>query len=106
MNGCQLREKLTLHYLNVLCPDIVSQLTEAERNLRKYIELALQHGGDPSMCDALTRFRKLHRNPLMHPDASLDVDEALSLLDSTKVVISSLVLWTSRSGHIPNRRRK
>jgi hypothetical protein len=36
-------------------------------------------GGDAKIVAALTQLKDLHRNPVMHPDVTLDMDEALAL---------------------------
>jgi hypothetical protein len=66
------------------------------KNLGRYIE-ALEKGGKAKGVDAkvlatLDQFRDLHRNPIMHPDVHLRMDEAQILFALAQSAISGIVL--------------
>lgn len=86
-------ESVVLQYLEVLCPEVLHD-PEAKftRNLNGYITLAKNHGGDKTLCAALDQFRDLHRNPLIHPEAHIEVNEAMRLLGIASSTISEVIL--------------
>ena len=47
---------------------------------------------DPQMIDVLRGIKNLRRNPLMHPEDFLDMDEAQIVFDVAKGAISTMVL--------------
>ena len=47
---------------------------------------------DPRMTDVLRGIKNLRRNPLMHPEHFLDMDDALITFDVAKSAISTMVL--------------
>ena len=59
------------------------------RNIGDYIrELKNQNRGDPKVITALENIKDLHRNPLIHPDQSLEsVDDAIALLNAIHSVV-------------------
>ncbi len=84
-------ETVLLDYLTLLCPRKIKVAKRAQRNLGNYIRMARDNHGDDKICAALDQFRDLHRNPLMHPEATLSVDEAFSLLGIAQSAIVALV---------------
>jgi hypothetical protein len=47
-------------------------------------------GEDPKVLNILDSIRDLHRNPQMHPDSFLSMDEAIRLFDISKSVINAM----------------
>ena len=47
--------------------------------------------GDPKVIAALKQLKDLHRNPLMHPEASLTVEEAITLLGISFSVVTPML---------------
>lgn len=85
-------ESVLLVYLDKLCPEVIKKLTDAQRNLGYYIKLAEDHHGKPEICGCLDQFRDLHRNPLMHPKAILNTDQAMSLLGMAQSSIITMII--------------
>lgn len=83
-------ESVLLGYLEELCPDAVTALNPSQRNLGSYIELAKGNNGEEKICAVLDQFRKLDRNPLIHPDAVLTMGQALVLFGTSQSIILSL----------------
>lgn len=61
------------------------------RNMGDYIN-ALERLPDvsPSMLEVLTSIKNLRRNPLMHPDQRLEMDDAIETFDVAKSAISAM----------------
>jgi hypothetical protein len=89
-------EKVLIDYLNVLCPDKVKTLNDAHRNLGGYIKLAKENKCAEKVCNALDQFRDLHRNPLMHPEAVLTINEAIILLGIAQSAIAATAWETKK----------
>ena len=87
-------EGTLVDYLKLLCPQEFEQLKESSRNLGAYIKMAREHGGNDKVCGALDQFRDLHRNPLIHPESVLSIDEAVTLLGIAQSAIVAIVLDT------------
>jgi hypothetical protein len=49
------------------------------QNWGEYITLLKAHGANVAVSDTLESIRKNHRNPLMHPEDTLDIHGAISL---------------------------
>lgn len=47
--------------------------------------------GDPHVISALDQIKNLHRNPLAHPDVTIDVEEAVSLIGMSQSVITVML---------------
>jgi hypothetical protein len=54
-------------------------LKESQRNWGNYIKLIQEEGGDQKLVDYLTYFKNNHRNPVIHPNISLDKNEAIAI---------------------------
>ncbi|WP_230781585.1 hypothetical protein [Sphingomonas sp. Leaf37] len=65
----------------------------ASRNMGDYINIMKTKGvGDQRILEVLKGLKDLHRNPLMHPDDSIDtIDEALSLYAAVRAAIGYMV---------------
>jgi hypothetical protein len=60
----------------------------ASRNMGDYLgEMNKRKVGDPKVKSALKDLKDLHRNPLIHPEDSLSMDEAVSLLSGIYTVM-------------------
>lgn len=73
-------EGVLIDYLKLLNAQAVTELKDAQRNLGNYIKLAREQKGEEKVCNSLDQFRDLHRNPLIHPETVLTMDEAITLL--------------------------
>ena len=65
----------------------------ANRNLGQYI-LQMAKGDHPErkkVLFALRQVKELHRNSIMHPEESLDVDQAVALLSSVQGAVSMML---------------
>ena len=85
-------EGVLFEWLKIICPAEIQEIKESQRNLGNYIKMASGNGGDPKVCSSLDQFRDLHRNPLIHPETVLTVDEALTLLGIAQSAIVSMIL--------------
>lgn len=85
-------ESVLLVYLEKLCPEELEKLTDSQRNLGFYIKLARDNYGKAEICGCLDQFRDLHRNPLMHPEAMLNTDQAMSLLGMAQSSIIAMIM--------------
>lgn len=59
-----------------------------KRDWGHYIEVLKKNGAEPDLLAVLDNIRTLHRNPLMHPEDWLSIDEAVSIfmISQTAVV--------------------
>ena len=58
------------------------------RNMGDYLnEMDQRNVGDPKVKSALKDLKDLHRNPLIHPEDSLSMDEAVALLSGIYTVM-------------------
>ena len=84
-------ESVLLDYLKLLCPSTVEELKDSQRNLGSYIKIAKENNGEPKVCSSLDQFRDLHRNPLIHPESVLSIEEAVMLLGIAQSAIVAMV---------------
>jgi hypothetical protein len=61
-----------------------------KRDWGSYIEVLKQNGADPSLTAVLDNIRSLERNPLMHPEDWLDVDQAIALFMISQTAIGRI----------------
>lgn len=62
------------------------------RNIAVYINAMRQAGhGDERVLGVLDHLNKLHRNPLMHPDAALTLDEAISIVGISHSAVTAML---------------
>ena len=62
------------------------------RNIAVYINAMRQaEKGDEKVLGVLDRPSKLHRNPLMHPDAALSPDEAIAIVGMAHSAITAML---------------
>jgi hypothetical protein len=62
-----------------------------QRNWGAYIKKLREHGADQRILAALDQIKDLHRNPILHPELQLELDEAISLVGIIESAISSMV---------------
>jgi hypothetical protein len=62
-----------------------------QRDLGTYIRYLKILGAKDQAVDLMEEIRKHHRNPLMHPEDTLDVPQALAVFDLTKSAIIFLI---------------
>jgi len=91
-------EKVLIDYLTHKCPTEIASMKSAQRNLGGYITLAIEKGCDAKICGSLDQFRELHRNPLMHPEAVLTIDEAFTLLGIAQSTIVAMAIEIGKLG--------
>jgi len=61
-------------------------------NIGEYLrEMEKENVGDPKTLATLKQIKDLHRNELMHPEVSLDIDEAISLLGIAQSAIAAMM---------------
>lgn len=65
---------------------------ENKRNWGEYINQLKIAGADEKITSILGQIKDLHRNPLMHPEDTLSLDEAINLYNLCKCFINSLFL--------------
>ena len=61
------------------------------RNWGTYIKVLRSRGASEKILTALEQLRDLHRNPVIHPEAQVDIEEALSFVGITESVISAML---------------
>jgi uncharacterized protein YktA (UPF0223 family) len=87
-------EGVLLDYLQEVAPAELKKLNDSDRNLGRYIKIVKEKSGEQKIVSAFEQFKDLHRNPLMHPEAVLEVDDALTLLGIAQSAITAMVLDT------------
>lgn len=60
------------------------------RNWGAYLKALKKCNADAKVLYALEQIKDLHRNPVLHPDSRVDIDEALSLVGLIESVISAM----------------
>jgi len=61
-----------------------------KRDWGHYIEILKKNGAEPDLLAVLDNIRTLHRNPLMHPDDWLSIDEAVGIFTIAQTAIVRL----------------
>jgi hypothetical protein len=61
-----------------------------KRDWGHYIQVLKEKGADPSLTAVLDNIRTLDRNPLMHPEDRLDIDEAIAVFTISQTAIVRL----------------
>ncbi len=60
------------------------------RNWGTYISVLRKKGADEKIVSILLQVKDLHRNPVIHPETRMDIDEALSLIGIIESVVSAM----------------
>lgn len=69
-----------------------TDIPEDKRSLGGILHLLKKENiGDPNVVAALQQIKDLHRNPLAHPDASISLDEAISIIGMSQSVITFML---------------
>jgi hypothetical protein len=88
---CRAVESTLLQYFSELKIELPDY-----KNIGRYIEAlekcAKEKGIDPKVLATLDQFRDLHRNPIMHPDVHLNMEEAQILFALAQSAISGIAL--------------
>jgi hypothetical protein len=62
------------------------------RNIAVYIHAMRQrNSGDEVILSVVEQLSKLHRNPLIHPEVALTLDEALSILGIARSAVTAMI---------------
>ncbi|MDQ8699383.1 hypothetical protein [Hyphomicrobium sp. LHD-15] len=62
------------------------------RNIAVYIEAMRRQGvGDEVILSVVAQLSKLHRNPLIHPEVALTIDEAISILGIARSAVTAML---------------
>ena len=61
------------------------------RNWGVYIRNLRKCSADPKILSTLEQIKDLHRNPVIHPEVQIDIDEALSLVGIAESAISRMI---------------
>lgn len=64
---------------------------ESQRNWGQYIKALEEAGAKPIIVAALKQIKDLYRNPIVHPEAQLDTDEAIGLFGQVQGVVSLML---------------
>src|ERR1700722_18051912 len=71
---------------------VVGQLPKPKhRNWGAYIKLLRENGANDKIVSALEQIKDLHRNPILHPELQLNLEEAVSLVGIIESVMSTMV---------------
>lgn len=80
-------ESVVLNYLAV----ISKGEARPKRNLARYIQDLEKYGADKTICSCLRDLKDMHRNPLMHPEQSIEnMDDAIALLNAIHTSITGM----------------
>jgi hypothetical protein len=71
---------------------VIGTLPKAKsRNWGAYIKVLGEHGADARILAALGQIKDLQRNPIMHPEVTLDVEDALTIFNMAQGVMVAMV---------------
>ena len=73
-----------------------------EMSLGNHIRILRTTDADERVVETLDQIRKLHRNPVMHPEQSLTMSEVQSLLGVASSLIQSMVAGMERKAPTPD----
>ncbi len=76
-------------YYNVVTKGTASPKT---RNWGVYIRVLRKHGADPKIVSVLDQIRDMHRNPVIHPEVFLSIDEATVLFGVAQSAIVAMAI--------------
>jgi hypothetical protein len=68
-----------------------------KRDWGHYVEVLKQNGADPGCTSVLDNIRTLERNPLMHPEDWLEIDDAIAIFNISHTAINRLVADIQRT---------
>ena len=61
-----------------------------KRDWGSYIDVLTKNGADPKLIAVLDNIRSLDRNPLMHPELFLDIDDAVGIFNISQTAVVRL----------------
>jgi hypothetical protein len=70
---------------------LTGALPPRKRDWGHYIEVLKANGADPALTSVLDNIRSLERNPLMHPEDWLNIDEAIGIFTISQTAVVRLV---------------
>lgn len=70
-------------------------LKDGQRNWGNYIKLIETEGADKKLVDYLTYFKNNHRNPVIHPNITLDKNEAIAIFHALPNAVVPLAKATA-----------
>ena len=70
--------------------DVVVSKKPKTRNWGKYVEDLKKKGADKKVVGLIDQIREMHRNPIMHPEVVLSMDEATTLLGIAQSAIVAI----------------
>ena len=73
-------------------------LSPSDRNWGKYAEILRENHAAPEVVSILDSIRTDDRNPLMHPEKFLDMDEAIGLFNLSQTALDRLISDMERRG--------
>lgn len=65
--------------------------TQKSRNWGVYITNLRKCGADAKIVSALEEMKDLYRNPIIHPETQIEIEEALSMLGIAETVINAMI---------------
>ena len=71
-------------------------------NWGDYVRLLKLHGADDRVADSIHRMKEVHRNPLIHPEVTLTMQEAITLLSVCHSTIQACVADMERKNPTPS----
>ena len=82
-----------LRAVEAIVVDYLKQLnvSSSKRDWGEYIKLLGENEANPNATAVLDQLRKLHRNPLMHPEATLTINQAIDVFQLCRSAISALI---------------
>jgi hypothetical protein len=64
---------------------------EKRFGLGGFVKILVEHGADERVTNSISQLAKLHRNPTMHPEITINNDEVIATLGMAQSVIQSMV---------------
>lgn len=93
-------EAVSKQYVIVLCGDTPKATNQT--SIGGHIKMLENTDADKRAIDALEKIRTLHRNPVMHPEQSLGMDEVLNLFGLAQSAIRSMVADMEKRAETPD----
>jgi hypothetical protein len=73
-----------------------------DTNWGDYVRILKLHGADGRVADSIHRLKETHRNPLIHPEVTLTMSEAIALLPICHSAIQACVADMERKAVVPS----
>jgi hypothetical protein len=75
-------------YIHLLTRNVIKA---SDRNWGQYIRILTDHSANPKLTALLTDIQKLDRNPLVHPQEWLELDDAVAIFCSMQTALDRLI---------------